>query len=173
MLRYDLLDPKVTVEDLTAEIQTNLIGTIAVDKLLLPQLLQQDEGMIVNVTSGLANISAAANPVYSATKAGVHMFTSALREQLSYAKQNQLHVMELVPPLVAETNLDDTVHTNDFGNMRLADLVEAAIQGMEQNVIRVNAGAAADLRLAGQQHPDETEHQMGLEMLGKYYPEGL
>ena len=173
MRAYDLLDPSVTVSDLTAEIQTNLIGTIAVDKLLLPLLLKQPESLIVNVSSGLANVSSAAHPVYSGSKAGVHMFTSALREQLDYAGHTQVHVMELVPPLVAETNLESTVSAEASGNMKLSDLVDAAIKGMQNNKIRVNAGAAKALRKAGQVAPDRTEHQMAKQMLSQYFPQGL
>jgi len=173
MRPYDLLDPELTVDDLTAEINTNLIGTIAVDKLLLPQLVQQPEAMIVNVSSGLANVSSAAHPVYSATKAGVHMFTGALREQLIYAKHDNVHVMELVPPLVAETNLDSTITTSGTGNMKLSDLIDAAIKGMSSDKIRVNAGASKAMRKAGQIAPDRTEHQMAGQMLKQYFPNGL
>lgn len=105
MRPYNLLDEELSVTDMTAEISTNLIGTIIVDKIFLPQLLSKSEALIVDISSGLANLSAASHPVYSATKAGVHMFTSALREQLDYAGVKNIHVMELVPPLVAEANL--------------------------------------------------------------------
>lgn len=173
MRSYSLFDPEVTIDKLTAEINTNLIGTIAVDKALLPIVLKQKESMIVNISSGLANISSAAHPIYSATKAGVHMFTDALREQLSFAQQDQVHVMELVPPLVAETNLETEVDASAPNSMSLDALVEEAIAGMESNDIRVNAGGAKDLRKAGQTAPDETERQMAKNLIPQYFPNGL
>lgn len=173
MHSYSLFDEELSIAKLTAEIQTNLIGTIAVDKTLLNHLVKQPESLIVNVSSGLANVSSAAHPVYSATKAGVHMFTDALREQLLFTNQDQVHVMELVPPLVAETNLEPDSDTSVSGNMSLADLVNAAIIGMEKDKIRVNAGYAKALRKAGQVAPDVTEHQMAQTMLPQYFPEGL
>lgn len=173
MRSYNLLDEELSVTDMIAEISTNLIGTITVDKIFLPQLLSKSEVLIVNISSGLANLSAASHPVYSATKAGVHMFTSTLREQLDYAQVNNIHVMELVPPLVAETNLESIVSTDMPNNMSLKDLVAVAISGMENNKIRVDAGFAAQMRQAGQTSPDETEHQMGQQMLKKYFPKGL
>ena len=169
----DLLDPDVTVDELLANINVNLNGTIAVDKLLLPQLLNQPESMIVNISSGLANISSAAHPTYSASKAGIHMFTSALRDQLRFAQQNNIHIMELVPPLVAETNLESGGDLNAPGNMKLSDLIDEAIEGIKNNEIRVNAGAAKQLRKAGQTNPDETEWEFAKSSIPNYFPSGL
>lgn len=173
MRPYNLFDEEVSVEDLMAEINTNLSGTIAVDKTLLNHFVEQPEALIVNVSSGLANLSSAAHPVYSATKAGVHMFTDALREQLLFAGHKNVHVMELVPPLVAETNLEPNSSTDAPNNLSLDDLVTAAIEGMENNAIRVNAGYAETLRKLGQTNPDQAEHQMALDMLPMYFTEGL
>ncbi|PWG00415.1 SDR family oxidoreductase [Levilactobacillus bambusae] len=173
MRPYDLLDDQLDANNLTAEIQTNLIGTINMDKTFLTQLIAQPESLIVNVSSGLANLSAASHPIYSATKAGVHMFTDALREQLDYAGDTHVHVMELVPPLVAETNLESSITADAPNNMKLTDLVDEAVKGIESDSIRVNAGFAAQMRQAGQTNPDEAEHQMARQMLSTYFPEGL
>ncbi|GKT02967.1 SDR family oxidoreductase [Furfurilactobacillus entadae] len=172
MRAHDLLDPNVTVEDLFADIDINLKGTVAVDKLLLPQLIHQKESLVVNVSSGLANLSSAAHPTYSASKAGVHMFTSALRDQLRFAQLDHVHVMELVPPLVSETNLESGSH-GGRGDMKLADLVQAALKGMAGDKGRVNAGAAKMLRKAGQLRPDQTEWQFAKTSLAQYFPAGL
>lgn len=174
MSPYNLLDEKVTVEQLLGDIQVDLVGTVAVDKLLLPLLLKQKESMIVNISSGLANISSAAHPTYSASKAGVHMFTSALRDQLRFANQKQVHVLELVPPLVSETNLEPrTGSASGNGDMKLVDLIKETLIGMENNEIRVNAGAAKILRKAGQTDPDNAEWNMAQMALPQYFPEGL
>ncbi|WP_235775647.1 MULTISPECIES: SDR family NAD(P)-dependent oxidoreductase [Paenibacillus] len=50
-----------------------------------------------SASSGLSYVTSPIHPVYSATKAGVHMFTDALRNQLKKSGGN-IHVMELVPP---------------------------------------------------------------------------
>lgn len=170
----NLLDQKVSVERLISDIQVDLIGTVAVDKLLLPQILKQDESMIVNISSGLANISSAAHPTYSAAKAGVHMFTSALRDQLRFAQKDNVHIMELVPPLVSETNLEPrSGSTSGNGDMKLVDLIKETIEGIKNNEIRVNAGAAATLRKAGQTDPDNTEWNMAQMALPQYFTNGL
>lgn len=174
MRTYDLFDESITPTDLVADIQTNLVGTIAVDKLLLNHLVKQKEAMIVNVSSGLDNLSSAAHPTYSASKAGVHMFTDALREQLAYAHRDHVHVMELVPPLVAETNLEmSTTLANTSSNMKLTDLIAATVDGMKKDAIRVNPGYAKLMRKAGQIAPDTAEHQLAKQMLPIYFPDGL
>lgn len=173
MKAHNMLDPELDLDALLSEIEINLVGTITVDKLFLPELMKQNEAMIVNISSGLAYLSSAPHPTYSASKAGVQMFTSALRDQLAYAGKRNVHVMELVPPLVSQTNLESGTPSGSFGDMPLDDLVTAAIKGMEQNKKRVNAGAAKVLRKMRNTASDKTEETMAKESLKQYFPEGL
>lgn len=72
--------------------QVSLIGTISVDKLLLPQISKQDEA--VNIYSELVNINLTAYLTYSATKASIQ----SLRDQLRFAHKDNVHIMKLVLP---------------------------------------------------------------------------
>ncbi|KMQ37548.1 oxidoreductase [Oenococcus oeni] len=174
MRHYNLLDERVTPKKLQAEIQTNLVGTINIDKVFLPILRKQTESMIINVSSGLANLSSAAHPMYSASKAGVHMFTDALREQLHFAGEDHVHIVELVPPLVAETNLEKDVNSQNTPlNIKLSDLINEAIKGIEENSIRVDAGMAKEMRKMGQTDPDKNERELAATMIPTYFPNGL
>ncbi|MEJ9164757.1 SDR family NAD(P)-dependent oxidoreductase [Paenibacillus graminis] len=163
MHEFDLFDESITYEHLAAEITTNLNGTIYVTKALLPLLAKQQEAMIVNVSSLLANITVANAPTYSATKAGVHMFSDALREQIR-AKGKKIHVMELCPPVISETNLTDTYNEgflNKMISLPLAKLVNAGIKGMEKNKLRVNAGFSKVMRFSMKFAPDFITHTWG------------
>lgn len=163
MHEFDLFDESITYEHLTAEITTNLNGTIYVTKALLPLLAKQQEAMIVNVSSLLANVTVANAPTYSATKAGVHMFSDALREQIR-AKGKNIHVMELCPPVISETNLTDTYDEgflNKMISLPLAKLVNAGIKGMESNKLRVNAGFTKVMRFSMKFAPDFITHTWG------------
>lgn len=51
---------------------------------------------MINVSSGLAFVPLLATPTYNATKAAIHSYTVALRTAL----ENQVEVIELVPPAV-------------------------------------------------------------------------
>jgi len=160
---FDLFDESITYEHLTAEINTNLNGTIYVTKTFLPLLAKQREAMIVNVTSLLANITVANAPTYSATKAGVHMFSDALREQIR-AKGKNIHVMELCPPVISETNLTDTYDEgflNKMISLPLTKLVKVGVKGMLKNKIRVNAGFTKVMRFSMKFAPDWITHTWG------------
>lgn len=159
MRAFELMEDNLDLERTTAEVETNLNGTIWMTEALLPQLTRQNEAMIVTVSSGLSYVTSPLHPVYSATKAGVHMFTDALRIQLKRSKTN-IHVMELVPPLVAGTNLLPDMQNGGIPSMSLDTLVKHGIQGMEQNKKRVVPGFSKILRFAGKYFPDTLSNAM-------------
>ncbi|GFH39892.1 SDR family oxidoreductase [Lactococcus insecticola] len=165
MRTYDLFDDDLKATDLLAEIDTNLNGTILVSQTFLKHLTAQPESLLVNVSSGLANVSSAPNPIYSATKAGVHMFTDAVREQVIYQGYTNLQVTELVPPLVSETNLEENVHVEGPNNMTLTDLVAEGITGIENGSTRIDAGFAKVIRKNALENPEHFTHQMAENML--------
>ena len=84
------------LEALTSEIDINLSGSIRVIS-ALTDLLRDKRGTIINVSSGLAFVPLASAPIYCATKAAMHSFTTSLRYQLS---GTGVEVVELMPPAV-------------------------------------------------------------------------
>ncbi|OWA35781.1 oxidoreductase [Saccharibacillus sp. O16] len=159
MRAFEVMDSTLDLERTTAEIDTNLNGTIWMTEALLPQLSKQSEAMIVTVSSGLSYVSSPIHPVYSATKAGVHMFTDTLRIQLKKSAKN-IHVMELVPPLVAGTNLESGAQSGGIPSMSLDTLLKHGIQGMEHNKRQVVPGFSKLLRFAGKYFPDTLSNAM-------------
>jgi uncharacterized oxidoreductase len=97
MEQVDLLDGSVSDERIAQEIAVNLTGPILLTRTLLPLLRVGRSPMIVMVTSGYALLPATRAPTYSATKAGLHSFTMALRRQL---RGVGIRVVEVMPPLV-------------------------------------------------------------------------
>jgi len=89
-------------EDGEDEIEVNLRALIYMTALFTPHLMKQKEAAIINVSSGLAFYPMASLPVYCATKAAVHTFCLALRQQL---EGTPVKVFEFIPPMV-DTNLD-------------------------------------------------------------------
>jgi len=79
-------------------IATNLAAPIRLAAALLPHLRARPQAALVTVSSGLAFVPKAANPVYSATKAAIHSWTQGLRHQL---RGTTVAVHEIAPPLVA------------------------------------------------------------------------
>ena len=114
-VRFD--EAIATVESIRHEIDVNLTAPVALTRALLPQLQSQANGWVVNVTSGLAFAPKPSAAVYSATKAGLHLFTRALRLQL---QGHSVHVVEAIMPLV------DTPMTQGRGRNKLPALEAAA-----------------------------------------------
>jgi len=163
MRQYDLFDPEIALSDLTSEVTTNLNGIIYVTKSLLPLLSRQPEAMIVNISSLLSLVSAADSPVYSATKAGIHMYTDALREQVK-ANHVNIHIVELLPPLVTGTNLTqqyDKTFLDKFASSTTTQLVNVGIRGMQKNKPQIDAGFTKFMRVSMHLVPRQVTHIWG------------
>ena len=77
------------------EIRINLEAAIVLTGLFVPRLAKNKGAAIVYVSSGLGFVPAAGMPVYSASKAGIHAYSMAVRRQLSKVG---IKVFEVVPP---------------------------------------------------------------------------
>lgn len=103
--RFNMTDGSLALDNQITEVDINLGGPIRMTHYLLPQLLNQPEAAIVNLTSALAFMPTVASPIYSATKAALRSWTISLRAQLD---ATNVKVVELIPPLV------DTQMNTDF-----------------------------------------------------------
>jgi len=79
------------------EIEINFHSPIRMLHYFLPQLKKSKNGVLVNVSSGLAYVPFTQAPVYSGTKAALHFWTKSIRPQL---KPHHIKVIELLPPVV-------------------------------------------------------------------------
>jgi short-subunit dehydrogenase len=73
---------KVEPEDICDEMQVNLIGVIQCAKAVLPAMISQRSGQIINVASLAGLVAIPGSSVYSASKFGVIGFSDALRREL-------------------------------------------------------------------------------------------
>ena len=113
-----------TAEDTIA---TNLLGPIRLTAALLPHLLKQQRAAILTVSSGLAFVPLATTPTYSATKAAIHAWSMALREQL---KKTSVEVIEIAPPYV-QTELLGPQQAVDPAAMPLAEFIAEVMSLLE------------------------------------------
>jgi len=88
---------------LTEELDTNLRAPIQMINQFLPQLKQQKDAAIINVSSALAFVPFPKVPIYSAAKAGLHSYSLSLRIQL---KNTGIKVFEVAPPSTQTDMLD-------------------------------------------------------------------
>jgi short-subunit dehydrogenase involved in D-alanine esterification of teichoic acids len=95
--RYRYLDSPDAAEKITEEITTNVLGTIQLTRIALPQLLQHRSAAVITLSSILAYVAAPQVPVYTATKAALHSFSRSLRATLA---NSPVKVFDVLPPLV-------------------------------------------------------------------------
>lgn len=120
-------EDKIDLPTAEATIATNLLGPIRLAHALLPHLETQAASTILTVSSGLAFVPLAATPTYSATKAAIHGWSLALREQL---KATSVEVIEIVPPGV-QTDLMPG-HAQNAQMMPLADFIAETMHLLRQ-----------------------------------------
>lgn len=108
VMRYEDVTARRDLKDAEETITTNLLGPIRLTNALIDQLASQPGSAIINLTSGLAFVPFPKAPTYSATKAAMHSYTQALRQNL----KGKVEVIELAPPAV-QTELTPGQSTRD------------------------------------------------------------
>ena len=121
VMRYEDLTVERDLKNAEETVVTNLLGPIRLTNALISHLVRQPDAAIINVSSGLAFVPFAIAPTYSATKAAVHSYTVALREQL----KGKVEVIELAPPAV-RTDLTPGQRTRE-GYMPLDAFIDEAM----------------------------------------------
>lgn len=100
---FDLAD-EAKMEDIQSMFQVNVIGLIACTKAVLPKMLQENKGHIINLASIAGKLATPKSSVYAATKHAVLGFTNSLRMEV--AKTNIQ--ISAVNPGPIETNFFQT-----------------------------------------------------------------
>ncbi|MDM1292862.1 3-ketoacyl-ACP reductase [Sphingobacterium sp. N143] len=117
------------VDDWTAIINTNLLGTYFVTKAVLPQLIEKNQGDIVMVSSTAGLNGAATTSAYSASKFGVIGFADSLMREV---RKNNIRVCTLMPSTIAsdmskelgltDGNPETVLQPADFAELIVANL---------------------------------------------------
>lgn len=136
---YHFLEAKQLAAKINQEMEVNFNAPLQLIGHLLPILIRNNNAAVVNVSSGLGLVPKMAAPVYCATKAGLHIFSQALRDQL----EDQVKVFEIIPPLV------DTAMTEGRGQgkIRPEQLVKAFLKAFKKDQLEVSIGKVKLLRL--------------------------
>jgi uncharacterized oxidoreductase len=142
-----------------SEISINLEAPMVLSGLFIPQLTGKNDPAIINVSSGLGFVPAARMPVYSATKAGLHAFSMALRHQLS---KLGIKVFEVVPPAVdTELNPEGRAERGGFkANLKPEEFTAAVMKDLEADVLEIGYGMSAGMLKASRADLDKSFQQM-------------
>ncbi|MBI3998662.1 MAG: SDR family oxidoreductase [Armatimonadetes bacterium] len=97
--KYDWLE-RLPEEDIRAEIAVNLIAPILLTRAVLPAMLAQRRGVVINIGSVAGKIATPTMSIYNATKFGLDGFSEALRREVG---PQGVHVCVIYPGPVAGT----------------------------------------------------------------------
>jgi uncharacterized oxidoreductase len=160
-MRKISLQQEQDLNDITREVEINLMGPIRMVQAFLPHLKKQENAVILNVTSGIALLPFAISPIYSASKSGLRSYTQALRVQL---KNTGIKVMDLVAP-GSSTSLNDKFKNEDGFNPKMLmapeKIVDAAIKGIQKNKDEIFPGLAKVMRIMSRLAPKLMISQAG------------
>ena len=141
------------------EVRINLEAPILLSGLMVPLIAGKHPAAIINVSSGLGFVPAARMPVYSATKAGLHAFSMALRRQLAPIG---IQVFEVVPPaLTPALNPEARARRPRLQiDLEPAEFAAVVMADLEADVAEIGYGFSADLIRASRSEIDRRFEQM-------------
>lgn len=142
-----------------SEIKINLEAPIVLSGLFIPYLTGKKEAAIINVSSGLGFVPAGRMPVYSATKAGMHAFSMALRQQLL---RSGIRVFEVVPPAVdTELNPQGRARRPDFRvDLKPGEFAAAVMKGIANDIFEIGYGMTEGFINASRAELDQSFQRM-------------
>lgn len=143
-LMADLTQP-IDLDKVYSEVETNFIAPIHLASMFASHLATKKDGVIINVSSGLAFAPIAFMPIYCATKAAIHSFTMSLRYQLG---ATSIKVFELIPPSV-DTELGHERRgdkTQTHGGIPVAEFLTEAMEALKNDVLEAAIGQSKGLR---------------------------
>lgn len=119
------------------EMETNYLSIVGLTEKLLPTLLKNEDPVVVNVTSIVAYYPQKMLPTYTASKAALKAYTDVLRETF----ENQLHVFELIPPLV---NTDFSKEIGGENGIPPKEVADELLGALEKNQWLVPVGMSKE-----------------------------
>ena len=128
----------VSEEDCTALYRVNLFGTVDMTRAILPTMLQQHAGNIINITSVWGQTGASCEVDYSVTKGGIIAFTKALAKEVAPSGIR----VNAVSPGVIDTEMN--AHLSEEDRKELAEETPLQRIGKPEEIAKVAAFLASD-----------------------------
>lgn len=149
--RYTRLSPE-TIETM---IQTNLVAPMLLTRRLLPDIIEQGSGHVVNMSSLGGKKGSPYSATYSATKAGLIEWTRGLREEL---RETGVSASVICPGFVSEAGMfavQNKKAPGIVGETTPEKVAEAVIRAIKKDVgeIIVNPGPIKPMMILDAIHP--------------------
>jgi short-subunit dehydrogenase len=135
-----------TEAEIRAMIEVNIVAPILLTREALPALRASGDGLVVNITSGIALVAAPFYASYAAAKGGLAKFGESLRREL---KGEGVHVMTVYPGATDTPMMSTSRAGPELGFARepAAAVADAVVAGIEENAFEVIRGGDARAKM--------------------------
>jgi uncharacterized oxidoreductase len=143
----------ISVQDILAMIDVNLIAPILLTRVALPELKRSAPSFIVNVSSGVALVTPPFYSVYAAAKNGVAAFGDSLRRELL---GREVRVINVFPGATDTPMMQSNRAGAELGFVREspADVASAIVNALKEGKRQVIRGGEARLALIAANRDD-------------------
>lgn len=107
-----------SIQEINDIIHTNLLGAIYSIKYVLPHMIEQGGGTIINVLSVVTKKIFTDSSAYSASKMGLKGYTESLREEV---RKYNIKIINIIPGATETTMWPSEVRKEKSGNMMSVD----------------------------------------------------
>ncbi|WP_458414613.1 SDR family NAD(P)-dependent oxidoreductase [Schinkia sp. CFF1] len=114
----------ITKNEMDDMIQTNVVGTIYMTKLMLPIIRNSNDGRIYNIISTAGLVGKVNEAVYCASKFGIRGFTEALQKEY---KEKNVRFIGVYMGGMDTPFWDNSTHISDKSGLKTADEVTKKI----------------------------------------------
>jgi short-subunit dehydrogenase len=135
-----------TEAEIRMMIEVDLIAPILLTRAALPALRSSGDGLVVNITSGIALVAAPFYATYAGVKGGLAKFGESLRREL---KDEGVHVMTVYPGATDTPMMRSSRAGPELGFTKEppSAVAAAVIDGIEQNAFEVIRGGEARAKM--------------------------
>jgi short-subunit dehydrogenase len=126
-----------SLADIQSVLSVNLLAAIELTRLVLPNMLHQGSGHIVNIASLAAKKGHPYDSIYSASKAGLLMWTDAVRQELT---NTGVIISTICPGYISDHGLladTDVPAPRLAGASKSVDVAKAVVRAIEKNQAEV------------------------------------
>lgn len=115
---------RATVNDWDQTLRVNLRAPMLLTKLVLPGMLEQNSGAVINISSISGKSGEAGSSAYAASKFGVIGFTQSLYEEV---REHGIKVTVILPGFVDTPMIPPVKHLDRSKMIRPEDIAEAVL----------------------------------------------
>ena len=119
------------IREMKNNFETNFFGVMRVCNAILPEMRDQKEGLIINISSIAGDMGLPYRGVYSASKAALSIYTEALRLE---TKQFNINVIDVAPGDFVTNIASGRYHTPLFKNSSYVEHYENVLNQINDEV---------------------------------------